>query len=42
LIGILKKYPELKEEDCQRGNKIARELLKAFNSRVAGNGGKND
>ncbi len=42
LIGILKKYPKLTDDDCQKGNNIAEELLKAFNSKAAGNGGNND
>ncbi len=41
LIGILKRHPELTDEDCEKGNRIAEELLKAFNSRTIGKRGNN-
>jgi hypothetical protein len=41
LLGVLKKYPELTAEDCQRGKKIAEELVKAFNGKTAETGETN-
>lgn len=41
LISILKKYPELTEEDCQKGKRIADELVKSFNGKALNAGETN-